>query len=93
MKMFTHIMLVILGSLAFVQPAPAEQTMQFGANSNIKMIRPVGEDGGTFYIVYCKNGHQGSIEVYEDPKQTCIGPPRECRGSWGLLPAAEQLCR
>ncbi len=93
MKMYTHIVLVILGTLVFAQPATAGQTMQFGENSAIRMIRTVGEDGGTFYIVYCKNGRQGSVAVYDNPRQVCIGPPRECRASWGLLPAAEKLCR
>ena len=93
MKMYTHIILLILGSLAFVSPVPAAQTMQFGDDSKIRMIRPVGSDGGDFYIVYCKNGHQGSVEIYDSPSQVCIGPPRQCRPSWTLLPAAEELCR
>ena len=93
MKMYTHIVLAILGTLAFVPSAPAEQTMQFGEDSSIKMIRLVGEDNGSFYVVYCKNGLKGSVEVYDLTNEVCIGPPRQCRTSWGLLPAAEELCR
>ena len=93
MKMYTHIVLIILGALTLAPPVPAEQTMQFGEDSTIKTIRNIGEDGGMFYVVYCKNGHQGSVEVYDEPKQVCIGPPKQCRVSWSLIPAAETLCR
>ena len=93
MKMYTHIVLVIVGTLVFVPPVPATQTMQFGDDSRIRMIRPLGSDGGEYYVVYCKNGHQGSVEIYGEPSQVCIGPPRRCRPTWALLPAAEELCR
>lgn len=93
MKRLTQIVLVIVGTLAFSPSLLAVQTMQFGDDSAIRMIRPVGEDGGKYYVVYCKNGNEGSVSVFENPKQVCIGPPRRCRPGWSLLPAAEELCR
>ncbi len=93
MRRHIYIMLLVVAVLTLTRSVFAEQTMQFGEDSTIRMIRPVGEDGGMFYVVYCKNGHKGSVEVYDDPKQVCIGPPKRCMATWSLLPAAEELCR
>ena len=93
MRKHTCLVLLIVAVLTLARSVSAEQTMQFGEESAIQMIRPVGEDGGMFYVVYCKNGHIGAVEVYDDPAQVCIGPPKRCQASWSLLPAAEELCR
>lgn len=93
MKKYIQVVLLIVGTVVLVPALPAAQTMQFGKDSAIRMIRPVGQDGAMYYAVYCKNGFQGSVAVHESPKRVCIGPPRQCRGSWSLRPAAEELCR
>ena len=96
MKTHTHIVLAILATLVFTPPAPAqtEEIIELSEDSPVRQIRPVGEDGGTFYVVYCKNNRQGGVEVYTKPKREfCAGPPRQCRPSWSVVAAAEHVCR
>ena len=86
--------ITVAGALLGAQAVGAQaDPFNLGENSPVKRIQTAGEDGGTFYIVYCQNGKRGAIEQYDDPPQVCVGPPRKCKPSWNLVLAAEWMCR
>ena len=86
--------ITLTGALLATQPVAAQTNpFELDENSPVKRIQTVGEDGGMFYVVFCKSGKQGGIEKYDDPPQVCVAPPRACKPVWDLVRAAESMCR
>ena len=88
-SLFAVLSVSLLGQPASSQTNPFE----LGENSPVQRIRTVGEDGGLFFVVYCKSGKEGSVAKYDDPPNVCAGPPEECKPVWDIVLAAESMCR
>lgn len=89
--------LVLAGTVAFSQLALAQpENLQLDPDGPVKRIRTVGEDGGMFYRVTCKNGSIGSVVVYDNPRRVCATPQygkEKCVAVWKVTSAATHSCR
>lgn len=89
------LVLTMASTLAFAAPAMSQSTGNDDEDTPIRRIRTIGEDGGTYYTVDCKNRRTGSVSVEGTPPQVCAtqaGGKSECRAAWRIESAAKFIC-
>ncbi len=98
MKKHVLLVLAMASCVAFAPPAMSQSTLKVDEDSPVRRIKIIGEDGGMFYTVDCKNRQRGSVTVTGNPAQTCAtrkhgDGKKQCRAAWLIESAAEFVCR